>query len=96
MAALSDVSSVVIVDASAVEAQTLPATSSSIPVLGYPRVVGVPVTVDSLVDHLPENCCVQGEITISDDSVSSRQNETFFCEQYAEDKLLILQSVSCF
>ena len=61
MAALSDVSSVVIVDASAVEAQTLPATSSSIPVLGYPRVVGMPIAVDSLVDHLQENCCVQGE-----------------------------------
>ena len=79
MAALSDVSSVVIVDASAVEAQTLPATSTSIPVLGYPRVVGMPVAVDSLVDHLPENCCVQGELALSDDSVTSRQNETVFC-----------------
>ena len=68
MAALSDVSRVVIVDASAVEAQTLPATSTRIlPVLGYPRAVGMPVAVDSLVDHLPENCCVQGEPALSHD-----------------------------
>jgi hypothetical protein len=59
MAANSDVYSVVIVDA--VDAQTLPEASTRIPVLGYPRVVGMPIAVDSLVDHIQENCCVQGE-----------------------------------
>ena len=57
MAANSDVYSVVIVDA--VEAHQ--AEHTHIPVLGYPRVVGMPIAVDSLVDHLQENCCVQGE-----------------------------------
>ena len=49
-----------VMDASSVGPHIPAAASAHIAVPGYPRVVGVPIAVDSLIDQLPENCCVQG------------------------------------